>query len=122
MIVNVPAILGGEVARYLDSSDLSDIRARVRALAPKMLASSAALRTQWAWELLEQPVYRSVSGTRMVIKSQSRLNKPLLEQHMCSLRITRIHYLQSKSFVYAPVFVPECQMPRVSSPKTYITV
>ena len=76
MIVNVPVILGGEVARYLDSSDLSDIRARVRALAPKMLASSAGaadavgMGVTGAASVSSVSGGSSVSGTRMVIKSQ----------------------------------------------------
>lgn len=40
MIINVPVILGGEVGRYLDSSDITDIRSRVRALTPHMLTPS----------------------------------------------------------------------------------
>lgn len=70
MIVNVPVILGGEVARYLDSSDLSDIRARVRALAPKMLASSAGAADAVGMGVTGAASVSSVSGTRMVIKSQ----------------------------------------------------
>ncbi|WP_418968739.1 ROK family protein [Alloscardovia omnicolens] len=45
MIVNVPVILGGDVARYLDSSDLSDIRSRVRSLAPRILTPAPDKRT-----------------------------------------------------------------------------
>ncbi|WP_018143518.1 ROK family transcriptional regulator [Alloscardovia criceti] len=37
MVVQVPVIVGGEVAQYLDSSDISELRSRVRALAPSML-------------------------------------------------------------------------------------
>ena len=70
MIVNVPVILGGEVARYLDSSDLSDIRARVRALAPKMLAGSAGTADAVGMGVTGAASVSSVSGTRMVIKSQ----------------------------------------------------
>ncbi|TCD53539.1 ROK family transcriptional regulator [Alloscardovia theropitheci] len=36
MIVQVPVILGGEVARYLDSSDIADLQTRVRTLTPHM--------------------------------------------------------------------------------------
>ncbi|OTA27125.1 hypothetical protein B9G54_02475 [Alloscardovia macacae] len=36
MVLPVPIILGGEVARYFDSSDLGDIRSRVRSLEPSL--------------------------------------------------------------------------------------
>lgn len=45
MVRQVPVIVGGQVARYFDSSDIADLISRVRTRAPKMLLAAQSRRS-----------------------------------------------------------------------------